>query len=237
MKVVIVEDEVMVARRLARCTKTALTSQLSSIDTFNDIDSARTRLDELQPDVLLLDLNLQGRDGFALLESAVAGSFDTIVVSANTHRAIEAFDYDVVDFVPKPFTTERLAQAFGRLGDEARAGRGVRYLVVRHAGQLERIRVEDVRAIHGANDYAELELTDGSTRMHEKSLSRLARLLSHRFIRIHRSHIVNRECIQSLATLEGSRYRLTLTNDRQLPVGRKWIESLRNTLADESERI
>src|SRR3546814_13063742 len=101
------------------------------------------------PDVRLLDLNLHGRDGFDLLKRAVAGSFDTIVVSANTDRALEAFEYGVVDFVPKPFTEARLSQAFERRLAKRDEGEAIRYLVVRHAGKLERIRIDDIRVIHG----------------------------------------------------------------------------------------
>ncbi|HET6724678.1 MAG TPA: LytTR family DNA-binding domain-containing protein [Gammaproteobacteria bacterium] len=236
MRVIIVEDERMVAKSLARCVESVLGESLQQLDVLGDFHSAQARLRETRPDVLLLDLNLHGRNGFELLQHAVAGSFDTIVVSANTDRAIEAFEYGVLDFVPKPFSTERLAQAFERLSGRHTEGASLRYLVVRHAGTLERIWIEDILAIHGANDYSELELLNGARRLHEKTLEKLVRSLSGNFLRIHRSHIVNLAFARSLTAQAGSRYRLTLADGSVLPVGRKWIASVRKAFADDTER-
>src|SRR3546814_3242499 len=84
-----------------------------------------------------------------------------------------------------------MSQAFERRLAKRDEGEAIRYLVVRHAGKLERIRIDDIRVIHGANDYSELKLAGVSRRLHEKSLDKLAQVLAGRFIRIHRSHLVN----------------------------------------------
>lgn len=230
MRVIIVEDERMVARSLARCVESVLGESLEQLEIFSDFQSAQVRLQTMQPDVLLLDLNLHGRDGFELLKHAVSRRFDTVVVSANTDRAIEAFEYGVLDFVPKPFIRERLGQAFARMSEKQVETASVRYVVVRHAGKLERINVDGIRAIHGAADYSELELVNGARRLHEKTLETLARSLAGRFLRIHRSHIVNVEYIHALTSHAGSRYRLVLTDGSELPVGRKWIAPARSAL-------
>lgn len=237
MRVIVVEDETMVARSLARHVQSVLGASLQQLEIVGDVGSAQARLQVMKPDVLLLDLNLHGHDGFELLKQAVAGAFDTIVVSANTDRAIEAFEYGVLDFVPKPCNTERLAQAFKRLSGRRSESVALRYLIVRHAGKLERVKIDDIRAIHGANDYSELELANGARRLHEKTLEQLARSLSGSFLRIHRSHIVNLKDIQSLGAQAGSRYRLTLTDGSQLPVGRKWVASVRKALAGGADGV
>lgn len=232
MHVIMVEDEAMVARRLARCVESVLGASLQRLDIFGDLRSAEAHLQATVPDVLLLDLNLHGRDGFDLLKRAVSGAFHTIVVSANTDRAIEAFEHGVVDFVSKPFTEARLAQAFARLSTTRGESNAIRYLIVRHAGKLERIDIDHIRAIHGANDYSELELAGGSRRLHEKSLDKLAHMLVGRFVRVHRSHLVNLAEVHSLAAYAGSRYRLELKGGGELPVGRKWIKAARKALGD-----
>ena len=65
-------------------------------------------------DLVLLDLNLNGDNGFDLLTTAVSESFHTIVISAYKDQAITAFEYGILDFVPKPFNRDRLEQAFDR---------------------------------------------------------------------------------------------------------------------------
>src|SRR3546814_3334293 len=122
MHVIMVEDETMVARHLARCVESVLGASLQRLEIFGDLRSAEAHLQATVPDVLLLDLHLHGRDGFDLLKRAVSGSFATIVVSAHTDRALDAFEYGVVDFVPNPFTAPRLCQAFER--DRKSGGEG-----------------------------------------------------------------------------------------------------------------
>src|SRR3546814_20182085 len=107
-------------------------------------------------------------------------------------------EYGVVDFVPKPFTEARLSQAFERRLAKRDEGEATRYLVVRHAGNLERIRIEDVRVIHGANDYSELELAGGSRRLHEKSLAKLAQVLAGRSCESHVPPLLIRHKCNSL---------------------------------------
>ena len=145
MRIVVVEDEAIVARRLTRLLREILGETLESLDLATSLGAAQVRLDREPPiDALFLDLNLNGRDGFELLGEAVAGSFQTIVVSAHAERAIEAFDYGVLDFVAKPFGRERLELAIDRL----RSGRmhdgaasGVRQLAVRKAGRVQLVPV------------------------------------------------------------------------------------------------
>src|SRR3546814_15008992 len=76
MHVIMVEDETMVARRLARCVESVLGASLQRLEIFGDLRSAEAHLQATVPDVLLLDLNLHGRDGFDLLTRAVSGSPD-----------------------------------------------------------------------------------------------------------------------------------------------------------------
>ncbi len=66
-------------------------------------------------DVLFLDLNLNGKDGFDLLKTSVSGAFHVIIISAHTEQALKAFEYGVLDFVGKPFNKERLARALDRV--------------------------------------------------------------------------------------------------------------------------
>jgi two-component system response regulator LytT len=114
MRVLIVEDEQMVARRLERLLRQVLGAQLSAVRIASDLDSACVALAEDPDALLLLDLNLGGADGFELLRRARAQGHRTIVVSANFERALEAFELGVLDFIPKPFNADRLRLALRR---------------------------------------------------------------------------------------------------------------------------
>jgi len=231
MRVLIVEDEPLVAQRLERFCREILGARLTRVRVAPGFDAGEACLGEHAVDLLLLDLNLDGRDGMTLLQTAVAGSFHTVIVSANIDQALRAFEYGVVDFVPKPFTRERLARALERaVGPDAGPAGSTRYLAVKKHGRVEAIRLEEVAHIHGAGNYSELVLRDGRRELHDKSLERLAAVLTGEFTRIHKSHLVRFDDVVALHAHEGSHYEAELRDGSRLPVGRSRYKELRARL-------
>jgi two-component system response regulator LytT len=231
MRILIVEDEAVVARRIERFCRSILGDRLEGARISATFDAAQAHLTESPIDVLLLDLNLGGTDGMALLESSVAGSFHTIVVSANTEHALRAFDHGVIDFVAKPFTEERLAQALQRVSDPAgRSPHAAGCLAVRKHGRIQLVPVAEVIYVQGAGDYYELALADGRRELHDKSLDRLQAVLPSVFERIHKSFLVRLDDIVCIHSLEGSQWRAELKDGTQLPVGRTYYRELRAKL-------
>lgn len=231
MKLVLIEDEPLVAQRLERFCREVLGSGLEGLHRVATFDEATAWLAENAADVVLLDLNLEGQDGMELLKRTVASSFHTIIVSANTDRALEAFQYGVLDFVPKPFSRERLAQALARVrGPVTRAGQAARNLAVKKAGRIELVRVEDVLLVQGAGNYSELILVGGRRELHDKTLEKLEALLPDDFERIHKSYLVRRSAIKALHAAEGSHYEAELRDGTCVPVGRSRYKELREKL-------
>lgn len=231
MRVLIVEDEPLIAQRLERFCREILVEKLESIRVATLFSEASARLDESPIDLLLLDLNLQGSDGMELLKASVAGAFHTIIVSANTDRALEAFEYGVIDFVPKPFTRERLAQAFARAaGPTARTAPPARCLAVKKAGRIELVPVDAVFYVQGAGNYSELVLRDGRRELHDKTLEKLETILPGDFTRIHKSYLVRLSEVKALHAAEGSHYDAELKNGVRLPIGRARYKELRQKL-------
>ncbi|WP_263788792.1 LytR/AlgR family response regulator transcription factor [Salinibacter grassmerensis] len=230
MHVLIVEDEPMVARRLKRLTRLILGDN-ARIDHADRLTGAHERLFDEGIDILLLDLNLRGEDGFDLLRTSVSGRFHTIVVSAHTDRAIEAFELGVLDFVGKPFGRERLVEAFQRVRTPSeRSHPSAKYLAVRKHGNTVLIDIDRVHYLEAAGAYTELILHDGTTELHDKSLGRLVTLLPEDFVRIHRSYVARLSTIAYLRAHEGSRYDVQLDDGTTLPTGRTRVQSLRDRL-------
>jgi two-component system response regulator LytT len=231
MRVLIVEDEPLLAQRLERVCREILGTRLESIRIATVFSDASARLSESPIDLLLLDLNLHGRDGMQLLASSVAGSFHTIIVSANTDQALRAFEYGVMDFVAKPFTRERLEQALQRVVDrEARAASAAKFLAVRKHGKVELVPIDRVLYVEGAGAYAELVFEDGKRELHDKTLEKLHALLPPVFERIHKSYIVRMNAVKALHAAEGSHYEAELRNGVRLPIGRTRYKELREKL-------
>jgi two-component system response regulator LytT len=231
MKLLIVEDEPLLAQRLERFCREILGEKLESLRVANLLSEASARLDEAPIDLLLLDLNLHGRDGMELLQAAVARSFHTVIVSANTEQALRAFEFGVIDFVPKPFAKERLAQALARVTErDGRAAGAAKFLAVKKYGKVELIEIDRVLYVEGAGAYAELVLDDGKRELHDKTLEKLHALLPPGFERIHKSYIVRWSAVKALHAQEGSHYEAELRNGVRLSVGRTRYKELREKL-------
>jgi two-component system response regulator LytT len=229
MRVLIVEDEQMVARRLERLLRQVLGAQLSAVRIASDLDGACVALAEDPDALLLLDLNLGGADGFELLRRARAQGHRTIVVSASFERALEAFELGVLDFIPKPFNADRLRLALQRVRAVPSAPAPA-LLAVSLGGRTELIPLDSVVAIHGADDYAELETRDGRKHLHSNTLSALEHTLPAQFLRAHRSHLVNLNAVRSLRVDAGGRRFLQLETGSEVAVGRRFLAGLREAL-------
>jgi len=196
----------------------------NTLQTLKIVDSLHQGLEYINDkklDLVLLDLNLNGKDGFEILKTAVAEPFDTIIVSAQKEHALTAFEYGVVDFVPKPFNRERLEQAFQRIvSNEKSSGNKIRFLAVKKRGGIALIRLENILYIKGAGVYTELFLENGEKELHDKSLEKLEKLLPDFFERIHKSYLVKMTEANKIIISSGSKYELELTNGEVLPIGR-----------------
>lgn len=219
MRIAIVEDEAIVARRLERMIRAI--AKPSEVAVAPALDSALALIRSRTIDVLFLDLNLNGRDGFLLLEEAAAAPFQTVVVSAHHDQALRAFEYGVTDFVAKPWSEERLKLALERVASREPQRRAAT-IVVRKGRELRTIPVGEIVFIQGADDYSELHLADGSVHLHEKTLAALEALLPSSFVRVHRSYIANTARVRAMRPAA-----LVMTGDALVPVGRVYRDAVR----------
>jgi DNA-binding LytR/AlgR family response regulator len=220
MRIAIVEDEAVVARRLERMVREIVGPATIEVASSYDaaLDATRSPLD-----LLFLDLNLHGRDGFHLLEEACASKFQTVVVSAHHDQALRAFEYGVADFVAKPWTEERLRRAIQRV--RRHEASPAQTLVVRKGRELRTIAAARIVFVRGADDYSELHLEDGSVHLHEKTLTALETLLPASFARVHRSYIANLDRVKALRGTT-----LVMEDGSLVAVGRLYRTTLRERL-------
>jgi DNA-binding LytR/AlgR family response regulator len=226
MHVLVVEDETLIARRIERMVRDILGDRMRHIESVPDVAGAVSQLESGKVTLMLLDLNLSGRDGFDVLRRVVAESFHTIVISANTDRAIEAFELGVLDFVPKPFTADRLAKALSRIDLSSTEGPRTRFLAVSFAGKVDLLSIESVIAIHGDDDYSSIETLEGRRHLHKKTLTSLEAVLPGQFERVHRSHIVNMTHAQRIVPQTAGGRAIQLSNGTVVPIGRSYAKAL-----------
>ncbi|MDQ8204486.1 LytTR family DNA-binding domain-containing protein [Pelagicoccus sp. SDUM812003] len=232
MKLLIVEDEASIMDRLVRLARSILKERIETLHTAINLSEALALIETHQDiDLLLLDLNLEGRDGFDILKDLASRSFQTIVVSAYTRRAIEAYELGVLDFVPKPFDEERLGLAFSRVTESVPLdAHFAKYLAVRSAGRIELISLEEIEYVQADGPCSLIQKTDGAPRCHDKMLKTLQQILPPHFERVHKSFLANMQAIDGMIAGPDHQNVLTFPSGRTIPLSRSFAKAFRARL-------
>ncbi len=229
MKLLIVEDEPPIAEDIKEMCESILGSKAERIDVRHTMDDAVEYLARYSIDLCLLDLNLKGENGYEILKSAVSKSFHTIIVSAHTEQAFEAFDYGILDFVPKPVDRGRLKTALDRyFGTIEKTDTGIKYLVVRRRNSNHLISMNEIRYFEAQGYLVKMCLNDGKSEFIEKPLNRLIQILPKRFLQVHRSYIVDIDQTESYRHKGGGVYEIQLKTGEALPLSSKVYKQLRS---------
>jgi len=230
MRILIVEDEPPAAEYIERCIRSIIENKIKNIQISHTLEDAIIYLQKAQIDLCFLDLNLSGEDGYDILRHALSKSFHTIIISAHSDQAIKAFEYGVIDFIPKPFNIERLRKAFDRYFGQAEHHRQTKFLVYRKANKNYLLPIKEVMYFEAARILVEAHLQDRKMELIEKSLNRLEEILPAHFVRIHRSYIVNLNYITSYQHSGRSVYKVLLKDGQTLPISRHRIKAVNKLL-------
>ena len=230
MKILIVEDEIHIARHLSKLLSKILPSQALHVKICLSLTEAADHLNRNAIDLLMLDLNLRGENGFELLQMMVSNSFHVVIVSAHTEKAIEAFEYGVLDFVPKPFNEERIRKCLSKLeGNSVSVDTPVKYLMIKKKNRLEKIDEKEVLYFEAYGHYSKMHLRNGRVEVYDKALIVLEPLLDDRYERVHKSYIAKMTEFDSMQIFPGGKYLLVMSNEDQIPVGRGHYKRLKQS--------
>jgi two-component system, LytTR family, response regulator len=251
LRAVIVDDEEL-ARALLREYVESSTGVEIAAECANGFEAVKA-ISEKKPDLVFLDVQMPKLDGFEVLE-LIGQEVAVIFVTAFDQYAMRAFDEHAVDYLLKPFSLERFQKALDRarqrLGanpsstpkgsktlpatELARAARPPReYLqriVVKDGARVHIIPVERLDYAEAEDDYVSLH-SQGKAYLKEQTISSLeAALDPERFVRIHRSTIVNLERVAKIEPYAKDSRVAVLSDGAQLPVSRAGYERLRALL-------
>jgi two-component system, LytTR family, response regulator len=215
IRTIIIDDE-----RLARKDIRTLLASYKNIEVVGEADSvsgAIKLIDEKQPDLLFLDIQMPGETGFDLLEK-IDIKANIIFVTAFDEYALRAFEVDAIDYLLKPVNPERLRSAIDKLEKEG-LNRfipkrklqydDVMFLVVNTHPRF--IKIKTIACIQAAGDYSDIITNDGKKGLVQKSMAEWEdRLPENYFCRIHRSTIVNMEYINKIENWFKNSYHLYL---------------------------
>ena len=256
LRVLAIDDEPLALRRLEWCLQEmpgiALVGQ--TVNPQQGLEMIRT----LAPDVVLLDVDMPELSGFELIDALGDGPLPEIVfVTAFDHFAVKAFAVSVVDYVLKPVERSRLLESLERarvrreLRDaQARvqelreiveslraerhgAGTQKRFeteLWIREGDARVRVPVEMIERLEADGDYVKLHVGQ-RVRLMRARLGDLAdRLDPAQFVRIHRSEIVRHDLIAAIRRHDSGRTFAVLAGGREVPVSRRYVTHIIQTL-------
>jgi two-component system LytT family response regulator len=239
IRTIIADDE-----KLARTKLRILLQSEAGIDIVgecSDYEQTVQAVHESRPDLLLLDVQMPGPDGFHVLRAIPPEQMPIVVfTTAYDQYALQAFEAHALDYLLKPFdqerlhrTIERVQAEFAKNGDREIARRILDYLakgkvepstdkrlVVKAGGRIVFLDVDDIDWIDAAANYVKLN-AGKEFYVLRQSIGHLSqRLNSSQFVRIHRSTIVNVQKIKELQPCNSGEYIVVLKNGKELSCSR-----------------
>jgi two-component system LytT family response regulator len=242
IRVLIVDDEPL-ARSILREMLESVGHIEIAAECANGFEAVKAFNDH-KPDLLLLDVQMPKLDGFEVLE-LLGPDVAVIFVTAFDSYAMRAFEVHAVDYLLKPFTEERLSMALDRArqrmgqrgvaGEElAAAARGdkqyIERIVTRDGAKVHIIPVDKLDFVEAQEDYVALR-AEGKSILKQQTISSLeASLDPNRFIRVHRSFIVNIERVARVEPYGKNSKVAVLTTGDKLAVSRAGYQRLEEML-------
>src|SRR6266436_5202816 len=250
MRVLIVDDEPL-ARRGIRARLKAF-SDITILEDCEDGESALDAIRTEAPELVFLDVQMPGISGFDVVRRLPRNRQPFIIfLTAYDQYALQAFDVHALDYLLKPIDSDRFVEAVERAQRQIELHIGnsledrLRLLLAEHPAYVQRLAirtgsriafvlVDEIDWIEAAGDYATLHVGRKAPLLRETFNSLEIRLDPSRFVRIHRSTIVQVSRIRDLQSLPNRELRLTLIDGTELKVSRTYRDRLDRWLSKEA---
>ena len=243
LRTLIVDDE-----PLARQVLREELAELEAVDVVGEAENgeqALARVEELNPDLVLLDIQMPVLDGFEVVRR-MRGPLPAIVfVTAFSEHALRAFEVGAADYLLKPVRAERLRQAVERArggqasarrvaatieAERASSGRKPAKILARKAHDCYLLDLDEIYAFQADGELVWI-LTESDRYLATDTLKAIEdRLAGHDFQRVHRGALVNIAKVRKYTSISSQRWLLTLTNGLQLTVSKRQAPLLRELL-------
>ncbi|MBC8110458.1 MAG: response regulator [Verrucomicrobia bacterium] len=229
MKTLIIDDE-----RLARNELKRLLESFPRIQVVGEAANAEEAIklvDELHPDLLFLDIQMPGKNGFDLLTALETGVPEVIFTTAYDEYALKAFEFNAMDYLLKPIEPQRLAEAIRKV-EEIEKAESDRQDYTKLLGENDQVFVKDgekcwfvklgkVRLFESMGNYVRLHFDDQKPLI-LKSLNALDdRLEPKTFFRANRKHIINLQWIEKIEPWFSGGLLVTLRGGEKIEISRR----------------
>jgi len=241
MKCIIIDDEPL-ARTMVK-EYLQYHPSIEIVQECNDGFEGIKAIQQFQPDLIFLDIQMPKINGFEMLE-LVDALPQVIFTTAFEEYAVKAFETHAIDYLLKPFSKERFDKAIQKLQQQKQNTEHTKQLientlqqnlqsnrvVVKDGAKIKIIPVNQIQFIEAADDYVKVVTAEGNF-LKKKTMSFFeTTLAAHQFVRIHRSYIINTQLITRIDGYEKENHLAILTSGAKLPVSKAGYSKLRELL-------
>lgn len=247
IKTLIVDDEALARRRIKKLLTTRSGIEITA--ECNNGRDAIAAIEQLQPDLVFLDIQMPEIGGFEVIERLDVKNLPVVVfVTAHDSYAVKAFDVNAVDYILKPFDDERFYHALDRacaMIEQKETGAWAKrvfnmlsgmqtspasnYLdriVIKSSGRIHFASTDTIDWIEASGKYLDIHAGKDVHRIREAMNDLEAKLDPKKFLRIHRSYIIHIGRIREMQTWHKGEYVVILNNDTKLVTGRGYRDNV-----------
>lgn len=239
MRTIIIDDE-----PLARSLLIELLEEEKDVEIIaecGDGFEGLKAIQELNPDLIFLDIQMPKINGFEMLE-LLESPPHVIFTTAYDEYALKAFEVNALDYLLKPVSPERLEKALDKLRRRATVNitelkdkipqlpEQAQRIVVKQNDSIKILPLQEVYYLESADDYVKIHTAEKYYLKHQTMGRFENQLPAQQFVRIHRAYLLNVQHLAKIDLYEKDRYCVTLRNNVRLPVSRTGYAKLKTVL-------
>jgi two-component system LytT family response regulator len=209
MKAIIVDDEPK-SREVLKTLLERFCPMVNVLGMAGGVEEAKTLIEKVQPDIVFLDVEMPGGNGFKLLDETAKNNFEIIFVTSYGHYAIPALRYSAIDYLLKPVEIEELKNAVQRvevrmqkkndlkanyraLNENLQLPISQQRIAVHGVNDIRFVSVKEIVRLEGDSNYTYIFTSTGGKYHTSKTLKDYEELLQGHpnFVRVHKTHIIN----------------------------------------------
>jgi two-component system, LytTR family, response regulator len=239
LKALIVDDEKLSRENL----KTLIGEYCKNIEVIgeaNSVKTANSKIMELDPDVLFLDINMPRQSGFDLLQSLPNKNFMVVFVTAHNEYGVQAVKVNAVDYLLKPIDINELKSAENKLlqrrslKEESQLHNNYeeyKKIIVNHSQGFSIIDIDNIVRLEASRNYTRIFLNDATEVISSKNLKEFEDILdSKSFCRVHKSHLINLKYLREYSNLEGGT--AIMSDNSKIIISRRRFQEFLDKLKD-----
>lgn len=246
IKAIIIEDEVHNRNNLKRLLE-KYCKGINIEATAGNADEAISLINKLNPQLIFLDIQMPGEDGFQMLQQLGKHDFEIIFVTAFSEYGIKAIKFSAIDYLLKPVDITELKDAVDKATEKINAKRENKNLknllfylqninskadhriAISSIKEIKLVPVNEIIRCESENSYTFFHLLNGEKIISTVSIAAYEELLNtYGFIRCHQSHLINKKFVKSFLKNDG--YSLLMTDGSTVPVSRQKKDAVKAQL-------